>query len=131
LRLTRQNLEPVTDVVYRFKLGKADVLRPGNDVSILTTGGPVWNSLEAARKLAADGIHAEGINVATIKPLDEETLLRSAGRTGHVVTVEDHSIHGGLGSAVAEMLGEVMPTPMKRIGVATFGECGGSKGPEP
>jgi transketolase len=88
----------------------------------------VWNSLEAARKLAADGIHAEVINVATIKPLDDETILRSAGRTGHVVTVEDHSIHGGLGSAVAEMLGEVMPTPMKRIGVTTFGESGDSKG---
>jgi transketolase len=64
----------------------------------------------------------------TIKPLDDETILRSAGRTGHVVTVEDHSIHGGLGSAVAEMLGEVMPTPMKRIGVTTFGESGDSKG---
>jgi transketolase len=128
LRLTRQNLEPVHDAGYRFQFGKADVLRPGNDVSILTTGGPVWNSLEAARKLAADGIHAEVINVATIKPLDDETILRSAGRTGHVVTVEDHSIHGGLGSAVAEMLGEVMPTPMKRIGVTTFGESGDSKG---
>jgi transketolase len=128
LRLTRQNLEPVHDAGYGFQFGKADVLRPGNDVSILTTGGPVWNSLEAARKLAADGIHAEVINVATIKPLDDETILRSAGRTGHVVTVEDHSIHGGLGSAVAEMLGEVMPTPMKRIGVTTFGESGDSKG---
>jgi len=128
LRLTRQNLEPVHDAGYRFQFGKADVLRPGNDVSILSTGGPVWNTLEAARKLAADGIHTEVINVATIKPLDDETILRSAGRTGHVVTVEDHSIHGGLGSAVAEMLGEVMPTPMKRIGVTTFGESGDPKG---
>lgn len=128
LRLTRQNLEPVHEASYRFQLGKADVLRPGNDVSILTTGGPVWNTLEAARKLAADGIHAEVLNVATIKPLDDEAILRSAGRTGHVVTVEDHSIHGGLGSAVAEMLGEVMPTPMKRIGVTTFGESGDAKG---
>lgn len=128
LRLTRQNLEPVHEASYRFRLGKADVLRPGHDVSILTTGGPVWNTLEAARKLAADGIHAEVLNVATIKPLDDEAILRSAGRTGHVVTVEDHSIHGGLGSAVAEMLGEVMPTPMKRIGVTTFGESGDAKG---
>lgn len=128
LRLTRQNLEPVHEASYRFQFGKADVLRPGNDVSILTTGGPVWNTLEAARKLAADGIHAEVINVATVKPLDDEAILRSAGRTGHVVTVEDHSIHGGLGSAVAEMLGEVMPTPMKRIGVTTFGESGDAKG---
>jgi transketolase len=128
LRLTRQNLEPVHDAAYRFRFGKADVLRPGNDVSILATGGPLWNTLEAARKLAAEGIHAEVVNVATIKPLDEETILRSAGRTGHVVTVEDHSIHGGLGSAVAELLGEVMPTPMKRIGVTTFGESGDAKG---
>jgi transketolase len=66
--------------------------------------------------------------VATIKPLDEEAILRSAGRTGHVMTVEDHSIHGGLGSAVAELLGEVMPTPIKRLGVATFGESGDYKG---
>jgi len=128
LRLTRQNLEPVHDAAYQFRLGKADVLRPGNDVSILATGGPLWNSLEAARKLAAEGIHAEVVNVATIKPLDEEAILRSAGRTGHVVTVEDHSIHGGLGSAVAELLAEVMPTPMKRIGVTTFGESGDAKG---
>jgi transketolase len=128
LRLTRQNLEPVHEAGYRFQFGRADVLRPGNDVSILTTGGPVWNTLEAARTLAADGIHAEVINVATVKPLDDEAILRSAGRTGHVVTVEDHSIHGGLGSAVAELLGEVMPTPLKRIGVTTFGESGDLKG---
>jgi transketolase len=128
LRLTRQNLEPVHDAAYRFRFGKADVLRAGNDVSILATGGPLWNALEAARRLAAEGIHAEVVNVATIKPLDEETILRAAGRTGHVVTVEDHSIHGGLGSAVAELLGEAMPTPMKRIGVTTFGESGDAKG---
>jgi len=128
LRLTRQNLEPVHEAGYRFQFGKADVLRPGNDVSILATGGPLWNALEAARRLAAEGIHAEVINVATVKPLDEEAILRSAGRTGHVVTVEDHSIHGGLGSAVAELLAEVMPTPMKRIGVTTFGESGDAKG---
>jgi transketolase len=128
LRLTRQNLEPVHDAAYRFRFGKADVLRAGSDVSILATGGPLWNALEAARRLAAEGIHAEVVNVATIKPLDEETILRAAGRTGHVVTVEDHSIHGGLGSAVAELLGEAMPTPMKRIGVTTFGESGDAKG---
>ena len=67
-------------------------------------------------------------NVATIKPLDEEAVLRSAGKTGCVVTVEDHSIHGGLGSATAELLSEVMPTPVKRLGVATFGESGDLKG---
>ena len=128
LRLTRQNLEPVHADGYRFRFGRAEVLRPGNDVSILASGGPLWNCLEAARALAAEGVNAEVVNVATIKPLDEETILRSAGRTGHVVTVEDHSINGGLGSAVAELLGEVMPTPVWRLGVTGFGESGDQKG---
>jgi transketolase len=128
LRLTRQNLEPVHGPDYRFQFGKVDLLRPGTDVSILATGGPLTNALAAAAKLAAEGVSAEVINVATVKPLDEEGVLRSAGRTGRVVTVEDHSIHGGLGSAVAELLGEVMPTPLKRIAVTTFGESGDPKG---
>ncbi|HZP36779.1 MAG TPA: transketolase C-terminal domain-containing protein [Methylomirabilota bacterium] len=128
LRLTRQNLEPVHEASYRFRFGKADVLRPGHDVTVLASGGTVWYALEAAKTLAADGIQADVINVATVRPLDEETILRSAGRTGHVVTVEDHSINGGLGSAVAEMLSELMPTPLKRIGVTTFGESGDQKG---
>jgi transketolase len=128
LRLTRQSLEPVHEASYQFRLGKADVLRPGHDLTVLATGGTVWYALEAARTLAADGIEAEIINVASVKPLDEETILRSAGRTGHVVTVEDHSINGGLGSAVAEMLSELMPTPLRRIGVTTFGESGDQKG---
>ncbi len=128
LRLTRQNLEPVHDDTYQFRFGKADVLRAGTDVSILATGGTVWNSLEAAKKLAADGVNAEVVNVATVKPLDEEALLLSAGKTGRVVTVEDHSIHGGLGGAVSELLSEVMPTPVKRLGVVGFGESGDAKG---
>ncbi len=128
LRLTRQNLEPVHDATYCFELGKADRLRQGQDVTILASGGPLWNALEAARQLDAEGINAEVLNVATIKPLDEEGILGSAGKTGHVVTVEDHSIHGGLGSAVAELLGEVMPTPLMRLGVTTFGESGDPKG---
>ncbi len=128
LRLTRQNLEPVHDDTYQFRFGKADVLRAGTDVSILATGGTVWNSLEAAKKLVSDGINAEVINVATVKPLDEEALLLSAGKTGRVVTVEDHSVHGGLGGAVSELLSEVMPTPVKRLGVVGFGESGDAKG---
>jgi transketolase len=128
LRLTRQNLEPVHDESYRFQLGRAEVLRPGLDVSIVASGGPLWNCLEAAKKLAAEGIQAEVVNVATIKPLDEETILRSAGKTGHVVTVEDHSRDGGLGGAVAEVLSDVMPTPLRRLGVSGFGESGDPKG---
>jgi transketolase len=128
LRLTRQNLEPVHGDGYRFQFGRAEVLRPGTDVSVLATGGTLWNALEAAKRLEADGIRAEVLNVATIKPLDEETILRSAGKTGHVVTVEDHGIAGGLGGAAAELLGEAMPTPLKRLGVTGFGESGDAKG---
>jgi transketolase len=128
LRLTRQSLEPVHDPGYRFQFGKADVIRPGRDVTILATGGPLSNALAAAGALTADGIEAEVLNVATIKPLDEDSILGSASKTGRVVTVEDHSIHGGLGSAVAELLGEAMPTPLKRIAVTTFGESGDAAG---
>ncbi len=128
LRLTRQNLEPVHADGYRFRLGRAEVLRPGHDVTIVASGGPLWNCLEAARALAAQGVSAEVINVASIRPLDEETLLGSAGKTGRVVTVEDHSVHGGLGGAVAELLGELMPTPLRRLGVTGFGESGDPKG---
>jgi transketolase len=128
LRLTRQNLEAVHGDGYRFQFGRAEVLRPGSDVSILASGGPLWNALEAAKKLEPEGIHAEVLNVATIKPLDEETILRSVGKTGRVVTVEDHSVSGGLGGAVAELLSEVMPTPLRKLGVTGFGESGDAKG---
>jgi transketolase len=128
LRLTRQNLEPMCPPDYRFQLGRWLVLRPGIDVTLVGTGGPLWNCLEAAKLLEADGISAEVINAACVKPLDDERLVRSAGKTGHVVTVEDHSIHGGLGGAVAEVLGDVLPTPLKRLGVQGFGESGDPKG---
>jgi len=124
LRLTRQNLEPVCPPDYRFRLGRWLALRPGTDVTLVATGGTVFNTLEAARRLDEIGISAEVINAASIKPLDEEMLVRSAAATGRVVTVEDHSVSGGLGGAVAELLGEVRPTPVKRIGTTTFGESG-------
>jgi transketolase len=121
LRLTRQNLDDVCPPDYRFRLGSWPVLRPGVDVTLVASGGPVANCLAATTILAADGISAEVINAASIKPLDEDLLLRSAGKTGHVITVEDHSIEGGLGGAVAEVLGELLPTPLKRLGVRGFG----------
>src|SRR5881296_882776 len=127
LRLTRQSLEPVCPPDYRFQLGRWLVLRPGHDVTLIGTGGPVFNCLEAAKLLESDGISAEVINAACIKPLDEELLLQSAGRTGHIVTVEDHSVAGGLGGAVAEALGDVLPTPLKRLSVQGFGESGDAK----
>jgi transketolase len=128
LRLTRQNVEPVCPADYRFQLGHWLTLRQGGDVTLIASGGTVFNALEAAKKLEADGIAAEVLNASSIKPLDEDTLVRSAGRTRHVVTVEDHSVHGGLGGAVAEALGEVLPVPVKRLGVTGFGESGDAKG---
>ena len=128
LRLTRQNLEPVSPPDYRFQLGKAVVLRPGSDVTILASGGPLFNTLKAAEKLESEGVKAEVINVACVKPLDEELIVRSATKTGRAVTVEDHSIWGGLGGAVAELLAEVHPTPVKRLGIQGFGESGDPKG---
>ena len=110
---------------YKFELGKGVVLREGKDVTIIASGLPVSNCLEAAEKLAADGIDAEVINIHTIKPLDEELVLASAKKTGKVVTVEEHSVIGGLGSAVCDCLSEKQPTKVLKIGVNdVFGESG-------
>ena len=128
LRLTRQNLEPVCPADYRFALGKWLRLRDGGDVTLVATGGTVFYALEAATRLAGDGIQAEVVNAACIKPLDEEMLVASARRTGHVVTIEDHSVHGGLGGAVSEVLSEVAPTAVRKLGVHGFGESGDQKG---
>ena len=110
---------------YRFEIGKGILLREGSDLTIIATGLEVNSALEAAEKLAADGISAEVINIHTIKPLDEELVIRSASKTGKVVTVEEHNIIGGLGGAVAEVLSEKCPTKVHRIGVNDrFGESG-------
>ena len=110
---------------YKFEIGKGIVLREGSDVTIIATGLEVGESLAAAEELAAAGISAEVINIHTIKPLDTDLIIKSAKKTGKVVTVEEHSVIGGLGSAVAEALSENAPTPMKRIGTYdTFGESG-------
>lgn len=95
---------------YKFELGKGVVLREGKDVTIIATGLPVSECLAAADKLAADGIDAKVINIHTIKPLDEELVLAAAKETGKVVTVEEHSVIGGLGSAVCDVLSEKCPT---------------------
>lgn len=110
---------------YRFELGKGVVLREGKDVTIVATGLCVSSALEAAEKLAADGIDAKIINIHTIKPLDEELIVAAAKETGKVVTVEEHSVIGGLGSAVCDALAEKCPVPVKKIGVQdVFGESG-------
>lgn len=110
---------------YKFELGKGVVLREGKDLTIIATGLPVSNCLEAAEKLAADGIDAKVINIHTIKPLDEELVVAAAKETGKVVTVEEHSVIGGLGSAVCDVLSEKAPTKVMKIGINdTFGESG-------
>ena len=110
---------------YKFELGKGVVLREGKDVTIVATGLCVSSALEAAEKLAADGIDAKIINIHTIKPLDEELIVAAGKETGKVVTVEEHSVIGGLGSAVCDALAEKCPVPVKKIGVQdVFGESG-------
>ena len=110
---------------YKFEIGKGIVLKEGTDVSIFATGLEVSESLEAAKMLEADGINAEVVNIHTIKPLDKELVVKSAQKTGKVVTVEEHWINGGLGSAVCEVLCEEAPTKVLRIGVEDkFGESG-------
>ncbi len=110
---------------YKFEIGKGVVLKEGKDLTIVATGLEVNESLEAAKKLAEEGIDAEVINIHTIKPLDSDLIIKSASKTGKVVTVEEHSVIGGLGGAVAEVLSEKCPTKMLRIGVQdTFGESG-------
>ncbi len=110
---------------YKFEMGKGIVLREGKDVSIIATGSTVPASMEAAEMLAKDGIDAEVINIHTIKPLDEELILKSAKKTGKVVTAEEHSVIGGLGSAVCDVLSEKNPTPVFKIGMQdVFGESG-------
>ena len=122
-RLTRDPGPPVFDSSYRFELGRGVVLREGGDVALISTGVQTQRTLEAADLLGQDGIAAAVLHLPTIKPLDEDAIVRMAERTGAVVTAEDHSIIGGLGGAVAEVLGERCPTRMRRIGIRdTFGE---------
>lgn len=110
---------------YKFELGKGVVLREGKDITLIATGLPVAETLEVAEKLAADGIDAKVINIHTIKPLDEELIVEAAKETGKVVTIEEHSVIGGLGSAVCDVLSEKAPTKVLKIGINdTYGESG-------
>ena len=113
---------------YKFEIGKGIVLREGKDVTLVASGLEVAETLAAADQLAAEGIDAKVINIHTIKPLDEELILASAKETGKVVTIEEHSVIGGLGSAVCDVLSEKLPTQVLKIGVNdTFGESGPAK----
>jgi transketolase len=126
LRLTRQGVEEVNGDGYRFDFGKAVTLREGSDVALVATGAPVGEAVRAAEALDADGVSASVINVHTIAPIDEEALRTAAASHRAVITIEDHSVHGGLGGAVAEVLaaGNGSAAPLHRIGMRTFGESG-------
>ncbi len=126
LRFGRLAVPVINDTEdYQFELGKAITLREGTDVTIIATGLPVSESLAAAEKLAADGISAEVINIHTIKPLDEEAVLKAAKKTGKIVTVEEHSVIGGLGSAVCDVVAREASAKVLKIGVNdVFGESG-------
>ena len=129
MRFGRLALPVINDEeTYKFEIGKGITLREGKDVTIIATGLCVSESLKAADILKEQGIDAMVINIHTIKPIDEELVIKGAKATGRVFTVEEHSIIGGLGSAVAEVLSEKCPTKLTRIGVNdTFGESGPAK----
>ena len=117
VRLGRLNVPVLFDDNYKFEIGKAVTLTEGNDVAILATGLMVYEATEAAKQLAEQGIKARVVNVSTIKPLDEETVLKAAKECKFIVTSEEHSVVGGLGSAVSEYLSEVHPTKVVKHGI--------------
>ncbi|HMQ09055.1 MAG TPA: transketolase family protein [Candidatus Nanoperiomorbaceae bacterium] len=125
IRLAREKSPIFSTDDSPFEIGPAYVLREGSDISLLSTGTMTAQVLLAADQLARQGVLAEVVHVPTIKPLDEETILKSVRKTGNAVTIEEHQIAGGFGSAIAELLGEQLPTKMKRIGVDDqFGQSG-------
>ena len=129
LRFGRLAVPVINDTEdYKFEIGKGIVLREGTDLTIIATGLEVSEALDAAEMLAADGISAKVINIHTIKPLDEELVIAAAKETGKVVTVEEHSVIGGLGSAVCDTLSANAPTPVLKIGMNdVYGESGPAK----
>lgn len=125
IRLGRPDIPIIFDDSYDFQIGKAKVIKEGKDVTIFACGLMVWQALQALELLEKDGIDAELVNVSTIKPLDEETILRSLSKTRCAVSAEEHNIIGGLGSAIAEIIGEKLPSPLERVGVRDrFAESG-------
>lgn len=125
LRLAREKTPVFSTEQSPFEIGKAYVLREGSDISLLGTGALTVQLLIAAKQLERQGIHAEVVHVPTIKPLDEETILASVRKTGRVLTAEEAQVAGGFGGAVAELLGEKLPTPLYRVGMNDhFGESG-------
>lgn len=125
MRVAREGTPIITTEHTPFEIGKAYIYREGTEVSLMATGTMTYQAMEAAKLLAKNGVDAEVVHVPTIKPLDSETILASVRKTRHAVTVEEAQINGGLGSAIAEVLGEHSPTPIIRVGMKDrFGESG-------
>ncbi|MDE1858433.1 MAG: transketolase family protein [Thaumarchaeota archaeon] len=125
VRLTRSSTPVVYDSGFEYQFGKATVIREGPDIALVACGIMVPEALKAAESLKSKGVSATVLDLHTVKPIDSETILKVARQCGRVVTAEEHNVLGGMGSAVAEVLGEGHPTPMKRVGVMdTFGESG-------
>lgn len=125
MRFGREKVPVVTTEKTPFKIGQADTYRDGGDVTVIACGSLVYEALVAAEALSADGIDCRVINCHTVKPIDEETIIRAAGETGAIVTAEEHQVHGGLGSAVAEVLSRHRPAPVEYVAMMDrFGESG-------
>ena len=124
LRLSRAPAPVIYDETLKFEIGKGIVIKEGSDVTIIATGTVLHKALEAAKLLSEEGIEAAVIDMHTVKPIDRELLNSYAKKTGAIVTVEEHSIHGGLGSAVAEVLVQECPVPVEIIGAEEFAESG-------
>ena len=117
LRMGRLAVPVFHEEGFKFEIGKGEVMRDGNDIAIIANGLMVYEAIQAGKKLAQMGINARIINMSTIKPLDEELVLKCAKECGKIITCEEHSVIGGLGEAVCSFLSETYPTPVKRIGV--------------
>ena len=128
LRLLRQKVEEINPSDYQFRFGKGVVLRSGQHMTLMATGGVVFNTLKAAETLARKGIDAQVVNIHTLKPLDRELVTDIALRQGKIITVEDHGITGGLGSAVSEVVAEVGRGQVKRVAVEDYAESGDAEG---
>ena len=128
LRLTRQKVEDINPPDYRFEFGKGVIVDAargeGRDLTIMATGGTVHNAREAARELRSQGLDVRAVNIHTLKPIDEDLVLDSVQRSGRILTVEDHGLHGGLGGAVCEVVAERGEGVVRRIAVRDFGESG-------
>jgi transketolase len=125
IRFGRESMPDFTDEGMPFVIGKAQVMHPGNDITVIATGHLVWEALQAARHLREKGISARVVNMHTIKPIDRDAILEAARETGRIITAEEHQVNGGLGSAVAEIVTQYHPCKVIRIGMKDrFGESG-------